>query len=461
MMMNFQGKRVLIIGAARQGLALARFLINKEARVTITDKQTEDQLQAVMTSFSGTKVKWALGGNPIELVDDTDLVCISGGIPLTIPLVQEVIRRGLPLTNDSEIFMQCVKAPVIGITGSAGKTTTTTLVGRMAAAGVVSPRKSWVGGNIGNPLIESVDEIEPKDLVVLELSSFQLEQMTTSPHVATVLNITPNHLDRHGTMDAYIRAKARILASQTQADFAVLNRDDIESWNLRHQVRGHLVSFGRDLPQGDETALYLDHGAVTLRENGQDIVLLKDSEIKLRGQHNLMNTVAACAIAHAAGLPVTAMAAGIKGFTGVKHRLELVREHNGVSWYNSSIATAPERTMADINSFTEPLVLLLGGRDKKLPWDTLAARIHERVDHVVIFGEAMEKIAAAIAQPLEGDRLASVSLKKDFFDALEEARRISQPGDVVLLSPGCTSYDAFKDFEERGDIFRNWVNGLP
>jgi UDP-N-acetylmuramoylalanine--D-glutamate ligase len=141
--------------------------------------------------------------------------------------------------------------------------------------------------------------------------------------------------------------------------------------------------------------------------------------------------------------------------------LELVREINGVSWYNSSIATAPERTMADINSFTEPLVLLLGGRDKKLPWDSLAQRIHQRVDHVVIFGEAMEKIAAAIAQPHEGDRLSSVSLKRDFFDALEEARRISQPGDVVLLSPGCTSYDAFKDFEERGDIFRNWVNGLP
>jgi len=460
-MMNFLGKRVLIIGAARQGLALARFLLKKEARVTITDRQSEDHLQSEVAAFAGTGVKWALGGNPIELVDDTDIVCLSGGIPLTIPLVQEAIRRGLPLTNDSEIFMQFVQAPVIGITGSAGKTTTTTLVGRMAAAGIASPHKSWVGGNIGNPLIESVEEIDPHDLVILELSSFQLEQMTVSPHVAAVLNITPNHLDRHGTMEAYIRAKARILTSQTQNDFAVLNRDDAESWNLRSQVRGHLVSFGRDLPQENDTALYLNNGAITLRENGQDIVLLKSSEIKLRGDHNLMNTVAACAIAHAAGLTVSAMASGIKDFTGVKHRLELVRVYNGVSWYNGTIATAPERTLADVNSFTEPLVLLLGGRDKKLPWDSLAKRIHERVDHVVIFGEALEKIAAAIAQPREGDRLISVSLKQDFYDALEEARRISQPGDVVLLSPGCTSYDAFKDFEERGDKFRNWVNGLP
>ncbi len=460
-MVNYQGKRVLIVGAARQGLALARFLIKKGARVTITDKQTEDQLRPAVASFAGTQVQWALGGNPIELVEETDLVCISGGIPLNIPLIQEAVRRGLPLTNDSEIFMQHVQAPVVGITGSAGKTTTTTLVGRMAAAGVVAPSKSWVGGNIGNPLIESVEEINSHDLVILELSSFQLEQMTISPHVAAVLNITPNHLDRHGTMEAYIRAKARILASQTEDDIAVLNRDDVESWNLCNKVRGHLISFGRDLPRGEDTALYIDHGAIMLRENGKSFVLLKENEIKLRGLHNLMNTAAACAIAYAAGLPAMAMSEGIKDFTGVKHRLELVREINGVSWYNSSIATAPERTMADINSFTEPLVLLLGGRDKKLPWDSLAQRIHERVDHVVIFGEAMEKIAAAIAQPHEGDRLSSVSLKRDFFDALEEARRISQPGDVVLLSPGCTSYDAFKDFEERGDIFRNWVNGLP
>ncbi len=460
-MMDFAGKRVLIIGAARQGLALARFLVNKGALVTITDKQSPEKLRAIMDSFSGAPVNWALGGHPLELLDETSLLCVSGGVPLTIPLIQEANRRGIPVTNDSQIFMQFVKAPVVGITGSAGKTTTTTLVGRMAAAGVQAPRKAWVGGNIGNPLIEQVDEIKSDDLVILELSSFQLEQMTTSPHIAAVLNITPNHLDRHGTMAEYIRAKSHILTHQTKNDIAVLNREDPESWNLRSQVCGSLVSFGHGYPIGNEPAVFVDEDKIALWENGKIFSLLNKSEIQLRGAHNLMNVLAACAVARSAGLSPEAMAVGVKGFGGVKHRLELVRERNGVSWVNGSIATAPERTLADINTFTEPLVLLLGGRDKNLPWEALAAVIHQRVDHVVIFGEAADKIASAIAHPVAGDRLSSVSIEREFTDALAEALRVSQPGDVVLLSPGCTSYDAFKDFEERGETFRNWVNGLP
>jgi UDP-N-acetylmuramoylalanine--D-glutamate ligase len=459
-MVDFSGKRVLIIGAARQGLALTRFLLHKGALVTVTDMQRRERLQESISSFGDSPVTWALGGHPLELLDGTSLVCVSGGVPLTLPLIQEAERRGIPVTNDSEIFMQAVKAPVIGITGSAGKTTTTTLVGRMAAAGAIPPRIAWVGGNIGNPLIELVEKIDAHDLVILELSSFQLEQMTTSPHIAAVLNITPNHLDRHGTMAEYIRAKSHILVHQNKGDIAVLNRDDPESWNLRDQVRGSLISFGRALPASDEIAVFVEDGNVVLLENGKRSILLEGSAIELRGAHNLMNVLAACAIAHAAGLSPQAMRVGVSGFKGVKHRQELVREHNGVCWVNDSIASAPERTIAALNVFTGPLVLLLGGRDKNLPWDTLAAMIHQRVDHVVIFGESADKIADAISLPVEGDRLSSVVIKRDFIAALEESRRISEPGDVVLLSPGCTSYDAFKDFEERGETFRNWVNGL-
>ncbi len=460
-MFDFSGKRVLIVGAARQGLALTRFLLRQGAQVTVTDKQSREQLQASIASFEGSSVNWALGSHPLELLEGISLVCVSGGVPLTIPLIQEAYHRGIPVTNDSEIFMQSVKAPVIGITGSAGKTTTTTLVGRMAAAGVIPPRKAWVGGNIGNPLIDMVEQIDAKDLVILELSSFQLEQMTTSPHIAAVLNITPNHLDRHGTMTEYIRAKSHILVHQTKDDIAVLNRDDPESWNLRDQVRGSLISFGRGLPVTGETAVFMDGENITLLENGKRVVLLNSSAIELRGEHNLLNVLAACAITHAAGLSSEAMKVGLSGFTGVKHRQELVREHNGVCWVNDSIASAPERTIAALNVFSGPLILLLGGRDKNLPWDTLATMVHQRVDHVVIFGESADKIAAAISSPVEGDRLSSVVVKRDFIEALEESRRISEPGDVVLLSPGCTSYDAFKDFEERGETFRNWVNGLP
>jgi len=190
-MERFSGKRVLIIGAARQGLALARYLVKQQARVTLNDHQTREQLQQVIERFASSGVNWVLGSHPLDLLDNTDLVCVSGGVPLTLPLVQAALERAIPLTNDSQIFMETVKAPVVGITGSAGKTTTTSLFGRMAAAAVKPPRKAWVGGNIGNPLIEFSDEINADDLVVQELSSFQLELMTTSPHVAAVLNITP------------------------------------------------------------------------------------------------------------------------------------------------------------------------------------------------------------------------------------------------------------------------------
>lgn len=457
-MIIFSGKRVVILGAARQGLASARFLCNRGASVTLSDKQSAPDLQSDIQALSGLDVQWALGGHPLDLLKNTDIVCVSGGVPLTLPFVQAAIQQNIMVTNDSEIFMQGVRGLVVGITGSAGKTTTTTLLGRMANAGVNPPRRVWVGGNIGNPLIELVDEIEADDLVILELSSFQLDLMHTSPHVAAILNITPNHLDRHGTMADYIRAKSVILLHQGADDFAVLNREDAESWNLRHLVRGRLVSFGISKPVSQEPAVYLQDDTIMLQQDGIQTPLLQASAIQLRGEHNLMNVLAACAIASALQLSPSAMQAGVEGFTGVSHRLELVRVLNGISWINDSIATAPERTLAAIRSFTEPLVLLLGGRDKNLPWETLAQIIHHRVDHVVIFGEAGKKIASAIGQP--GERLQSVSLKSSMMEALEEASHVAQKGDVVLLSPGCTSYDAYKDFEERGEDFRKWVNEL-
>jgi len=196
-MNNYQGKRVLIIGAARQGLALARYMAKQGAAVTLNDRQSADQLGSAIEQLNGYGINWVLGEHPLSLLDAAELVCISGGVPLTLPLVNTALQRGIPLTNDSQVFMENVKAPVVGITGSAGKTTTTTLFGRMAEAEVQAPRKAWIGGNIGNPLIEYVNDIDENDLVIQELSSFQLELMTTSPQVAAVLNITPNHLDRH------------------------------------------------------------------------------------------------------------------------------------------------------------------------------------------------------------------------------------------------------------------------
>jgi len=318
-----------------------------------------------------------------------------------------------------------------------------------------------MGGNIGNPLISYVDEMQEEDIAVCELSSFQLEIMVSSPQVAAVLNITPNHLDRHGTMEAYIAAKANILAFQDKDGVAVLNRDDVESWNLGNIVKGALLSFGKDeLPNGND-GTYLDGEDIVLSSHGKKYRVLKKKDIALRGEHNLMNVLAACAIAASVDFSVEAMADGIKGFLGVAHRLELVRQLNGVQWVNDSIATAPERTLAAIRSFSEPLILLLGGRDKKLPWQDLAKVIHERVKHVIVFGEAAEMIAKVIEEQtnrtMEHSVLKSIKRCQSMKQAVEAAASIAQSGDVVLFSPGGTSFDEFKDFEERGERFREWV----
>jgi UDP-N-acetylmuramoylalanine--D-glutamate ligase len=479
---NWRGKRVLILGGARQGQAAARWLTRHGARVTVNDRQSSEALRAAQTALADLPVTWVLGGHPLELLDETDVVCLSGGVSLTNPIVAEAIKRGIPLTNDTQVFMEIVPCPTIGVTGSAGKTTTTTLVGRIAKAAYgddgqrtmdngkssivnsvpFGDRQSsiWLGGNIGDPLLNYVDNMQPEDLAILEISSFQLEQMTISPNIAAILNVTPNHLDRHGTMEAYTAAKARILEFQTGQDTAILGRDDPGAWNLRDKVRGHLYTFGfSPMPAGGQGTIVRE-GVIYLRMKDDETALLSEAAVQLRGNHNRLNVLAACAVACAAGLPVEAIKAGIQDFHGVAHRLELVREWNGARWYNDSIATAPERSMAAIRAFDEPIVLLLGGRDKDLPWEELAALVHERVDHVVLFGKAAEKINAALGAAVSGQPPYTLARCAGLKEAVQVAAQVAEPGDVVLLSPGGTSFDEFRDFEERGEVFRKWVSEL-
>jgi UDP-N-acetylmuramoylalanine--D-glutamate ligase len=472
-MLNWRDQKVVIVGAARQGVALARYLVQHRARVVLNDLRPLSELQEAQAALAGLPVHWVCGEHPLSLLDDVDLVCVSGGVPLTLPMVAEARRRGIPLSNDSQIFLQSAPCKVVGITGSAGKTTTTTLVGRMAQAavqnpanGAKAPAKVWVGGNIGSPLITALDEMQPDDLAIMELSSFQLEIMDRSPQVAGLLNLTPNHLDRHGTMEAYTAAKARILDFQSSQDIAVLGREDTGAWSLKERVRGRLLSFGLQEPPAGQEGTFLRDGMLFLRMKGvtgvSETHIMAQSRIRLRGEHNLLNVLAACALAAAAGLPASAMQAGVEGFQGVAHRLEYVRSWGGAEWYNDSIATAPERAMAAIRSFDEPLVLLAGGRDKDLPWEDFAALVRQRVDHLIVFGEATEKIIRAFdAAPETGMTAASLTRCKGLHEAVQAAANIVEPGDVVLLSPGGTSFDEFKDFEERGKCFAHWVNELP
>lgn len=454
-MTNWNGTRTLILGAARQGLALARWLSRHGSIVTLSDSRNEEQLALAKASLAGVNVSWALGGHPLELLDHTDMLCLSGGVPLTLPIVAEAIKRGIPLSNDSQIFMEVVPCKTIGITGSAGKTTTTTLVGNMAK--LAKGDRAFVGGNIGDPLINYVDEMTAEDIAILELSSFQLDQMTISPNIAAILNITPNHLDRHGTMEAYASAKARILDFQSASDTAILGRDDKGAWSLRDRVKGKLMTFSmQDLEEGLNGTYYHHDGLLSLRDGFAYVPLMLREKVQLRGDHNVANVLAAFAIGHAAGFTLDAMLEAVEDFRGVSHRLELVRELRGVRWYNDAIATAPERAAAAVHAFDEPIVLMLGGRDKNLPWGDLAKLILERVDHVVVFGEAGEMIQKTV-NAVAGEGSVDIRRAQTLKEAVTLAAEVASPGDVVLLSPGCTSFDEFKDFAERGESFRKWV----
>jgi UDP-N-acetylmuramoylalanine--D-glutamate ligase len=461
-MKDWNGKRVLIIGAARQGTALARYLVGKGAQVIMNDQRPESQLTAARETLADLDIVWICGAHPLEALEGVDLVCPSGGVPLSLPLVVEAVRRGIPLSNDSQIFLEACPCQTIGITGSAGKSTTTALVGRMAvsvAASVATgeSRKVWVGGNIGSPLISVVDEMQPGDLVVMELSSFQLEIMTRSVNVAAILNVTPNHLDRHGTMEAYTAAKARILHFQQVEDVAVLGRDDPGAWSLVSQAVGKVISFGLQRPPQGQSGVFLDGEWLSLWDGSSTIPALSRESIHLRGVHNLQNVLAACAIAWAVGVPMGAMQAAVENFYGIPHRLELVRRWHGVEWYNDSIATTPERAMADIHSFDEPIVLLAGGRDKDLPWEEFARLVKQRVDHLILFGEARDKVSRAMDAVQAGDRPYTLTRCAGLKEAVQAAALVVEAGDVVLLSPGGTSFDEFRDFEERGEAFRQWV----
>ncbi len=514
---EFEGRKIVILGLARQGLALARFFVQAGARTIVSDAASAEKLAAEIAKLGDLPVELVLGGHPLALLEDCALLCLSGGVPPQLEIVQAAIARGIPLSNDSLLTLQIARSrglgPLVAITGSSGKTTTTTLVGQMLAA---SGAQVHVGGNIGTPLLDRLDQIQPGEPIVLELSSFQLELFDpqlawgditgVGPDVAAILNITPNHLDRHPDMAAYANAKFnlwRYLPANAQvvlsADDAVTQRvtsddatqaaDELQplpaTWHLdealttvRAAITQRVIPFSRLHP--------LSHGAwldgETLLYAGQPICLR--GEILLRGDHNISNLLAAAAISGAAGADVAAMRRVATSFQGVPHRLEIVDSNQQVTWINDSIATAPERAVAALRCFVagkQTLILLAGGKDKNLPWDSFADEVIARVNYVIGFGHAGSMIVnkvqeraqfmkrrapnCAVVQRLDeavalAARVAGVatpdSLPKENFNRHGNDQRPLLPT-VVLLSPGGTSYDAYRDFEARGEHFRRLI----
>jgi UDP-N-acetylmuramoylalanine--D-glutamate ligase len=452
-------QRATIIGMAREGTALARFLANKGAKVTISDLRGVADLATEIGQLAGLPIQCVLRGHPDDILE-TDVVYVSPGVPRTIPILQKAQTQGVPLSSVTELLFELSPAPIIGITGSSGKTTTTTLIGELLKT--ERRRRVWVGGNIGRPLIEEIPAMRPTDRVVLELSSFQLETMVDSPDVAVVTNLRPNHLDRHASYEEYKEANSQILRHQKEGDAAVLNWDDPEVRALAPLTAGQVHWFSRR--ERLEEGTFVAGGWVVSATGGKVKRIVKASEIALPGTHNLENVLAAVTVALRMGIPARRIARVVAGFRGVEHRLETVAVRDGVKWVNDSIATSPDRTVAALRAYPEgaPLVLLAGGRDKHLPMEEMAREVVRRVKHVILFGEMAGLLRKALLEArsvMNGSgRDIPITVVRSLEEAVAEARKVAVSGDVVLLSPSGTSFDAYKDFAERGEHFRRLVS---
>ena len=441
--------KATVVGLGREGTALARYLAARGDEVTVTDAKPAEQLTAEMDQLRDLPVQFALGGHPAEVLDGADTIYLSAGIK---PHQPPFAGRD-NLSSLTALFFEHCPAPIVGITGSAGKTTTTTLIGQMLEQG---DKRVWVGGNIGRPLINEMDDMSADDLVVLELSSFQLNHLKRSPRLAVVTNITPNHLDWHNeSMREYIDAKANIVTHQSPRDAAILNANDKESSALAFRTSSHVLRFnGKDA--------FLKDDRLLLRGHDSEYEICRAGELQIPGRHNVDNVLAAGLAAFVSGISPQAIRDVAIRFQGVQHRLQLVRELDGVGWYNDSIATAPERTLAALAVFERPIVLIAGGRDKHLPLEQLADEASRKVKAVVLLGEAAELLEDAFRAGREhsGSQQPAIQRTADLREAVCAAQRAAAPGDVVLLSPACTSYDMYKDFEERGREFVRLVEAL-
>ena len=450
--MDVAGKKVLIIGAARSGIAAAKFLQARGAVVALTDRKELDKWSDEARALKEIGVGLVPGEVPTWLLDQLELLVVSPGVPSNIIPIRYAERAGAEVIGEVELAFRFLKGRVIAITGSNGKTTTTSLIGRLLQeAGLVVQ----VGGNIGTALISMVETSRDDGWTVVEVSSFQLETIKNfHPSIAVVLNVTPNHMDRYETFTDYAAAKHRIFMNQEAADVAVLNADDptVSSWERGLNAMVVQFSTKRELERG----LFLQGKDLVVR-NHEDHVVVRTDEMKLRGMHNVENVLAALAAGIAAGAPLDSMRETVKSFEPVEHRLEFVTELNGVKFYNDSKATSVDATLKALEAFAADegkVVLILGGLGKKAPYEPLAHLVKEKVRKLVLVGDDAETIARELGEyaPLERAR--------DMKDAVHRSFAAAEKGDVVLLAPACASFDMFESFEHRGKVFKEEVQAL-
>jgi UDP-N-acetylmuramoylalanine--D-glutamate ligase len=450
--MDLADKRFLVVGLARSGLAAANFLISLGAHVTVTDIQTKDELGDMSEQLS-SPVQLSLGGHRPKDFVETDTIILSPGVPRSIPELRTAASAGIEIISEVELAYQFIEGTLIGVTGSNGKTTTATMIGAILEK---AGKKQVVAGNIGTPLVSFVDDpmINARDTIfVVELSSFQLETIVQLKcKIALLLNIKPDHMDRYPDFDAYREAKSRIFENQGADDFAIVNADDPDALTASAGVRSILFPFS--CRQQLETGAFLNQGGLRVNWKGRSHDLLPVADLKLMGTHNVENTLAAASAAYLIGVSNEAAAAAIREFPGVEHRLEFVRQHRGVDYYNDSKATNVDSAIRAIQAFDKPMVLIMGGLDKETDFSPLREAISANVVKVILLGKAAEKLAAVFSD------LVNIEVSDSLEDAVKSASRSADSGQIVLLAPACASFDMFENYEHRGRAYKQAVQGL-
>jgi UDP-N-acetylmuramoylalanine--D-glutamate ligase len=437
------GRRALVLGYGRSGRAAASFIAGRGGSVRVVDRADTPELRAALERAG---IAARLGGYGPEDLNGNDLLVVSPGVAWDEPLVETARGRGIEITSEIDLFFRACPARIAGITGTNGKTTTTALTTEVLRAGGLRVMR---GGNIGEPVLDRVDQLKADDWVVLELSSFQLESITRPRlQVGVVLNVTPDHLDRHKSLQHYTEIKARAVSFMRPEDHAVLNLDDPACAGMRSQTAGQVIAFA--LHQPVERGVTVTDGWVTIAEAGSTRRVLPAAEVPLPGEHNLSNVMAAVGAGGAAGVPVERIADAVRQFKAVEHRLELVGSFNGVRWYNDSKATNPDSTYKALEAFSEPIILIAGGRNKGIEVEPLARAVARRVAALVTIGETGEELARRARDA----GLGRVERAADLVDAVRKAAALAPPGSVVLLSPAFTSFDMFRDYEDRGRRFK-------
>jgi len=448
--MDFHNKRVLVVGLGKSGVASALFLKAKGAHVTVSDAKSEDQLGEAIPVLLDAGIAVETGGHGERTFHGQDLIVVSPGVPVDAPSLVQARSLGETVIGEIELAAQFFPGTIVAITGSNGKTTTTTLAGELIAA---SGFPTIVGGNIGTPAISLVEGATPETMAVLEVSSFQLETIQTfRPKVAVVLNVTPDHLDRHRTFAAYVDAKARIFENQQESDFAVLNADDPTCAELSGRTRARVFWFSRkkEVNQG----AYTRDGQIIFSDTKTESEVMPISEIPVKGTHNLENVLAAICVGAVMGCKSEATRRAVREFKAVEHRLEYVATIRGVEYYNDSKATNVDATIKALESFPANIHIILGGKDKGSDYSVLKDLLHQRAKRAYTIGAAAEKIESQIKGSAEIVHAETLDL------AVQRIASAAEAGDIVLLAPACASFDQFQNYEERGRVFKQLVRAL-